>query len=126
MTLSPPDDDETPTRAEPEKRRTQLGFAFNDHQPGRTPPPPPVIMSPPHFQDHHELTEHEHRVEYPAIASLEDLKRHRVPLGYRDLCSAYVPGSLSPSLLLSSNHAKSLSLPPTRQPSYQAQSVQAD
>lgn len=32
-----------------------------------------------------------HKVEYPAIASEEELKSHRVPVLLRDLCSKCVP-----------------------------------
>lgn len=54
-------------------------------------------MSPSNERDVHEMTAAEHRVEYPAIASLEDMKLHRLPLNYRDLCSKSVHAQL-PSL----------------------------
>lgn len=40
--------------------------------------------------EHHDAHEAAHKVEYPAIASLEDMKLHRLPLNYRDLCSKCV------------------------------------
>ncbi|CDZ98402.1 RmlC-like jelly roll fold [Phaffia rhodozyma] len=46
-----------------------------------------AYMSPSH--DEHEK-EKIHRVEYPAIASQEDMKAHRLPLAYRDLCSKHL------------------------------------